>query len=250
MKSSGIEEIELNKSTGNQMSQLFNVYCDESCHLENDQIPVMVLGAVWCPQNICGKIARDIRAIQVKHGLKPGYEIKWTKVSQAKQTFYCELVEYFFANPDLHFRGVVVPDKKKLDHAQFGQSHDQFYYKMIFYVLRNVLETNNKYRVYLDIKDTQGRERLDSLTDVLHNAKYDFDRQSIERIQHVRSHEVEQLQLTDLFIGALAYAHRGLTSNPGKLAVINKIKKLSGKSLIYNTLPTERKFNIFVWEAQ
>jgi hypothetical protein len=69
-------------------------------------------------------------------------------------------------------------------------------------------------------------------------------------MQHVRSHEVEQLQLTDLFIGALAYVHRGLKTNSGKLTVINKIKQLSGKNLIYSTLPTERKFNVFVWEAR
>lgn len=27
----------------------YNIYCDESCHLENDAIPVMVLGAATCP---------------------------------------------------------------------------------------------------------------------------------------------------------------------------------------------------------
>jgi len=32
------------------MSQVFNVYCDESCHLENDKQKVMVLGAVWSPR--------------------------------------------------------------------------------------------------------------------------------------------------------------------------------------------------------
>jgi hypothetical protein len=31
------------------MSQVLNVYCDESCHLENDHQTAMVLGAVWCP---------------------------------------------------------------------------------------------------------------------------------------------------------------------------------------------------------
>ncbi len=31
------------------MGDIFNVYCDESCHLENDHRKVMVLGAVWCP---------------------------------------------------------------------------------------------------------------------------------------------------------------------------------------------------------
>ena len=30
------------------MSDIFHVYCDESCHLENDHQNAMVVGAVWC----------------------------------------------------------------------------------------------------------------------------------------------------------------------------------------------------------
>ena len=26
----------------------YNIYCDESCHLQNDKSNVMVLGAIWC----------------------------------------------------------------------------------------------------------------------------------------------------------------------------------------------------------
>jgi len=28
------------------MSLIYNIYCDESCHLEHDRQPVMVLGAI------------------------------------------------------------------------------------------------------------------------------------------------------------------------------------------------------------
>jgi len=31
------------------MSEIYNIYCDESCHLENDRQKAMVLGSVWCP---------------------------------------------------------------------------------------------------------------------------------------------------------------------------------------------------------
>lgn len=31
--------------------KIFNIYCDESCHLENDHQQVMVLGAIWCPED-------------------------------------------------------------------------------------------------------------------------------------------------------------------------------------------------------
>ena len=184
-----------------------------------------------------------------KHGLKSDFGIKWTKVSKSKVEFYLELVDYFFRNDALRFRGVIVPDKSKLDHERFGSEHNEFYYKMFFYVLRNIIKNDNKYRVYLDIKDTLGREKLDVLKDCLQNANYDYNRSAIERIQHIRSHEVEQLQLADLFIGALSYVHRGLSSNEGKMELIERIKWHSGKSLSRSTFPSETKFNVFVWEA-
>ena len=42
------------------MSELIHVYCDESCHLENDQMRAMVLGAVWCPASHRAMLARKI----------------------------------------------------------------------------------------------------------------------------------------------------------------------------------------------
>jgi Protein of unknown function (DUF3800) len=45
------------------MSQAFNVYCDESNHLENDRQSVMVLGAVWCS-------LEKVREIKERNGLK------------------------------------------------------------------------------------------------------------------------------------------------------------------------------------
>lgn len=44
---------------------LYNVYCDETCHLEHDGINVMVLGAIWCPQNKLKEINQRIRQIKV-----------------------------------------------------------------------------------------------------------------------------------------------------------------------------------------
>jgi len=66
------------------MSQIYNVYCDESCHLENDGQKVMVLGAVWCPLEKSHEIMLRLREIKKKHGLNPKFEIKWTKVSLGK----------------------------------------------------------------------------------------------------------------------------------------------------------------------
>ncbi|MET5117147.1 DUF3800 domain-containing protein [Klebsiella pneumoniae] len=136
----------------------FNVFCDESCHLLNDHQEVMVIGATWCPDSITKKIGRDIRAIKVKHGLSQDFEIKWTKVSNSKIDFYLDIVDYFFSNQALRFRAVVVPHKSRLDHDRFNQDHNTFYYKICFYLLKNIIENQNFYRIYLDIKDTRHRK--------------------------------------------------------------------------------------------
>lgn len=70
------------------MSQTYNIYCDESCHMENDHQNVMVLGAIWCPIEKVQEISKRIREKKIEHGLSPAFEIKWTKVSPAKKKFY------------------------------------------------------------------------------------------------------------------------------------------------------------------
>ena len=110
----------------------YNVYCDESCHLKNDDSDIMIMGALWCKKDKVKEISKRIREIKVRHGLKPSFEIKWNKVSASKVEFYMNIVDYFFDDDDLHFRCIIVKDKKKLDHDRFNQTHDDFYYKMYF----------------------------------------------------------------------------------------------------------------------
>ena len=232
------------------MSETFNIYCDESCHLEHDRQSAMVLGAVWCPESQRASVARAIRELKTTHRLASSFEVKWTKVSPAKLDFYLALIDLFFSDPRLHFRGIVIPDKSKLDHSAFDQSHDDFYYKMYFQLLKVIFESGNRYRIYLDIKDTRSQQKVTKLHDYLANAQYDFNKEMVEWIQQVHSHEIEQLQLADVLIGALGYLHRGLQTSPAKQALIERIKAKSGFSLCRSTLPSEKKFNVFVWTPQ
>jgi hypothetical protein len=231
------------------MSEIYNVYCDESCHLENDGQKAMVLGAVWCSLNKRIEISERIREIKRKHHLKSNFEIKWTKVSNSKISFYMDILDYFFDDDDLHFRGLVIPDKNTLNHEYFNQSHDEWYYKMYFTMLKNIFSPQAQYRVYIDIKDTLGHEKVNKLQDVLCNNAMDFSRKVIERIQQIHSHESEQLQIADLLIGALSYLHRGLNDNSAKLALIERIKERSHYSLTKNTLLRENKVNLLIWQG-
>jgi hypothetical protein len=232
------------------MNELIHVYCDESCHLENDQAKAMVLGAVWCPASHRAMLARRLKALKNTYGLAPNFEIKWVKVSPALLDFYRAALDVFFDEPLLHFRALVVPDKQALNHACFSQSHDEFYYKMWYLLLNPLINPSDRYRIFLDIKDTQGQAKVTKLHDVLCNANYDFDREVIQSIELVHSHDVLLLQLADLLMGAVGYMHRGLQESSAKLALVTHIRHRSGLSLERSSLLREEKFNLFVWRPR
>ena len=62
---------------------------------------------------------------------------------------------------------------------------------MYFDLLKVIIDPHEQYRIYIDIKDTRGGKKVEKLHEVSSNAQYDFARTIIERIQLVRSHEVE-----------------------------------------------------------
>jgi len=231
------------------MPQTYNIYCDESGHLENDQVNVMVLGAVWCPSDKVTEISNRLREIKRRHNLSDKFELKWTKVSIGKFQYYLDVMDYFFDDDDLHSRVLIVPDKTKLRHEDFHQNHDDWYYFMYFDMLKTILNPKDKYRIYLDIKDTNSAKKIKKLHDALCNNLVDFSREIIERVQTVRSHEVEQIQLTDLLIGAVSYANRNLITNSAKLKLVERMRIRSGYELTKTTLPWEQKVNILSWNA-
>jgi hypothetical protein len=231
------------------MADNYNIYCDESCHLEHDREKAMVLGSLWCPSDMAHECNVAIRAIKSRHGLGKTFEAKWTKVSPSKFLFYRELIDYFFDNPALHFRALIVPDKTKLRHVDYGQTHDDWYYKMYFDLLKVILQPHSTYRVFLDIKDTRSSQKMAKLHEVLTNNMYDFERNIVKIVQTVRSHEVELLQLCDLLLGAIAYANRNLSTSPAKQGLVTRIRDRSGYKLTMTTLLREDKVNLFRWKA-
>jgi hypothetical protein len=230
------------------MNEVYNIYCDESCHLENDHQQIMVLGGIWCPLAKCREININLREIKLRHGFLANFEVKWTKVSPAKHHFYIELMDYFFNNPDLHFRALIVPDKSKLCHEAFlEQDHNVWYYKMYYEMLKVIFSPKAQYRIYLDIKDTRGGSKIRKLREILTHLS---SQEIIERVQLIHSKEVELLQLADLLIGAVSYINRNLKGNEGKERLVEKMRERSGYSLIYNTSYGAQKVNLLRWRAQ
>ena len=180
--------------------------------------------------------------------------LKWTKISPAKVDVYKDLVNYFFDDDDLHFRAIVIPDKTKLNHRAFNQTHDDWYYKMYFDMLKVILSPEDRYEIYIDIKDTQSYRKTQKLKEICCNSMYDFRQSVIREMQPIRSHEVQIMQLVDILIGAVCYCNRvfpaDFVHSQAKIDVAELIRKRSGYLLKQSTLYRENKCNIFIWDAR
>jgi len=232
------------------MSDLIHIYCDESCHLEHDSQRSMVLGALSCAADVHKRAGRAIKVLKKAHGILSGREIKWGQVSPSNLAFYQALIDLFFDEPALGFRGVVVREKVTLDHGRFGQTHDDFYYKMWWQLLTRMIDDEHGFRIFIDIKDTHSATKLSKLHEVLCNAHYDFDNTRIKSVEAVHSHDVPLVQLADVLTGVLSHLFRSFNGSDAKRALIDHVRARSGLTLAKSTPPGARKFNLFIWRPQ
>lgn len=217
---------------------IINYYCDESCHLQNDHKQYMVLGYVSAPYTKIKQFKEEIKALRIKH--KNKFEIKWTNLNQWNYNFYADLVDFFFDRTKLRFRALIV-DKRRYIAEKCGNDYDRFYYLMYYQLIHHTLDISRSYNIYPDIKDDLSTYRIEKLKEIL-NVRMGI----IQKIQHVRSHEVELLQLCDLLIGAISYKlNNPQMTNLSKKRLIERIEKKIGNDLSQQTSKYEEKFNVF-----
>lgn len=203
----------------NTNMKTFNIYCDESCHLEHDHKLYMFLGSVSCAYPQVKVHSRQIRELMVRHNFYR--EIKWSTVSRSKLQFYLDLVDYFFAT-DLCFRSVGV-EKAKIVCDELN-TYDDFYYKMYYQLVNFEICSMYSYNVYLDIKDTLSAYKVKKLKDILNN-KYNGN---LFHVQNIRSEESVLMQLSDFIMGAISYnVNDSQKLNAAKVQIIERIKKRS-----------------------
>ena len=227
--------------------QQINIYFDESCHLLKDNSNVLGIGCLYCPAEHKKEIMCNIRTIKRKHNFSRDHEIKWSKVSKGKIQLYKDLIDYLFEEENLYFRAVITLHKDKL--VVSGEEEFRHWYeKMNYYLFNKIINYGYVYRLFLDKRDTKGKENLSKLEEIICNSKYDFSMTLIKSIEDITSNNNELIQLTDLLIGALTYYHRGLTTSFAKTEVI---KYLMTKTNISETSNwNDTKFNLLIWNPK
>lgn len=227
------------------MSTTYNIYIDESCHLENDKSEVMCIGYTKIDRDHYVELKNVIKAIKIYH--KNPTEVKWNKLSMSRWPLYKELIDFFFRS-SIEFRSVLIKNKQNLGHTRYNrEDQNSYYYKTLKILLNNkVSKEDDEYRVYLDVKDTRGRTRLVLLENEL-KAAHD-NKSPFKHFQHIHSIENEFLQLTDLFIGAICYKarkeHLKENASPIKKQIVEYLEKSSKYMLDDGTEPWETKFYI------
>jgi len=219
----------------------YNFYCDESCHLENDNMPYMLLGYVSVAYNQLKRHSQRIKELKKKHNFYG--EIKWSKVANSQHKFYNDLIDYFF-DSDLSFRAIVI-NKSQINNGNFEQDFNTFYFKMYYQLINHKLDTLSNYNIYLDIKDTLSANKMNELKSIL-QTKFGV----IRNLQNIHSHESIFLQLTDLIMGAISYHLRGIGKVKAKTDLINRIQRHSNHQLQKSTPKREEKLNLFFIELQ
>ena len=226
----------------------YNIYCDESCHLEHDNQRYMILGGIICEKGHRKLVKKEILEIKSRYHIPEKAEIKWNKVSPSKLAYYKELIDYFFENDNLRFRALII-DKAQLNHKLFNQTHDDWYYKMYYHLLINLVESKQENYIYLDIKDTKSADKVQGLRKYLSFKLMDYEFDVIKNIQSMNSEESVIMQLADLMIGAIGYRNRKIydeeDSSWAKKELMLHIIEKSGYSLTKSTILSEKKFNLF-----
>lgn len=217
------------------MSKTFNLYCDESTHLQFDEKPYMLISYVSCAYPQIKQHKEYFKLLKAKHKFKG--EMKWSNVSKSQYPFYADVIDYFFAT-DLKFRSVIV-DKSQIEESREGFTYADFYFQMYYRLVYHKLCTEYNYNMYLDIKDTCSQGKLRKLGDILNH------KNNIRNIQFIKSHESYLMQMADLIMGAINYHIRGLDKVIAKNKLIEKIQSHSSIDLNKSTPKEAEKFNLF-----
>lgn len=225
----------------------YKIFCDESLHLRSDSSNLMVNGALKIADDKVVEANKFIKYLRHQHNYHN--ELKWTKLISKQEAFYFALIDYFFDSGFMTFKATLVVDKDNAKHEKYNRTHDEFYYVVYYYTLRNLLSCDDTFKIYFDYKDTLGAKRVANLKQVIENSGLGSPMFNI-----IRSHESQLIQLCDLFIGAIGYANRqdidktSEIKNNIALYLNNKIEKQGyNEGSISGTKPWANKFNVFRW---
>lgn len=228
----------------------YNLYIDESCHLQYDNSEVLCVGGIVVPNNKILEYKNYIKSLKRKYGIL--HELKWNTISATHIDLYKELISFFFSS-ELAFRCILIKNKSNISAQTLNRKeYNDFYFSVVEKLIRFSVQHNggkdNDFKVYLDLKDSHGVRKMRAIENILHQRLNNGN--EVSHLQNIRSHESVFIQLADLFIGAVAYKSRKLKGSNAKLQIVRCIEILSGYEIDEGTEPGDIKFSIYDFQPK
>lgn len=230
-----------------------NIYCDESRHTSGED-NYMVIGAIICERELKKDVVHKIHLLKQHHNAQG--EFGWKRLSPNKEEFYFDLLNLFIKN-DIGFKCIVV-DKQKIDHDTYNNGDSELgFYKFYYQMLKDLLEADSEYYIYLDWQQNKEQHRFSTLRYFLQRKLQ--GKAKISCLEPVTSTNQPLIELADLLMGAVGYQYNNRNSSSVKVKFCAKLAEelhtLNPKYFRYGNLKTftakaEKKFNIFKWEPR
>lgn len=189
------------------MTALMHVYADESC---KDDHRYLALGGTCLEDSFAVTALARLKAVREAHNTHG--EVKWSKVSRAKLSFYKQFVDVFFdcsKHDEMHFHSLYV-DTRTINNAQFNYGdRDLGFNKLIYQLLlhkfgRKYAEHHHMH-VYLDDRSTKHQPA--DLAPMLNRdlARHGLPSNGFRRVRFQDSKSTDLLQLNDLLVGTVGF---------------------------------------------
>ena len=228
---------------------IWHLFCDESGISGK---PFYAFGALWIKENNIERFEKEIERIRKKHSCTD--EIKWQSANSKRYAdFYNELVKFFFQSDYLFFNCIVVQlsiVNKSFHNGNYETAKQKHFNELICNKIENSLRRNRDNRFILSVDELPfSYHKADEAMHIIAN---NIIRQrtsipnAILKLNEVNSKYCHGVQLCDLLLGAVLSGYQKDISSERKQALSLLIAKhLGWDKLMYDTLSSERKFNIW-----
>ncbi len=226
------------------------VSCDESGVHGS---PCYGFGTLWMRWQRRGDILQLIRTLRTSHRYRD--EIKWNHVKRNSLAFYKQLVEEFFKAPWLGFHCLVVRRSvvKRELHASWDEARQKHFGMLLRTKISGCIKTHapreQTVRVYLDplhSSYSKASEVLEKITQA--TLRRSHSNVQVEGAFERDSKDTPTIQLCDVLLGAVMseWDREPASGAKGELRRF-VAAHLGWENLRADTLPRERKFNIWMF---
>ncbi|MEW6262897.1 MAG: DUF3800 domain-containing protein [Thermodesulfobacteriota bacterium] len=201
------------------------------------------------------RLNKHIRSLKVEAGIAPRGDFGWKKIPTKPgkyMEFYKHCIKGFFRHPKLAFHAIVIDthryplDSKTFFHGSRDVGMDAFAFHLIRSVVVHHLSQGEQ--AYMRF-DQRSRPEGVTLAEVSRRLTSSVQPGVRFNLRSVVGGRHPLLQVTDLLLGCVAGALNGNITSSGRVAILDMLSGTLGRNPAQPTGPSEKKFNVWLFEA-